>query len=130
MRKLIAVLTLLSLASWAWAGTYQITTMAAQDARLSRHVTRLNKATCTSLGLPASCTQAKARQVDPEAVVYAGVEDYLQRAVVRAHLVDLRERDRADDQAEWCAWWRGASAEAQASACAQAGLPSGCELCR
>ena len=70
MRLLLAALLL---AAPAFAGSYTITTSAANDAALTRAMTRANRLTCAAYGLPASCTQVQARQEFCRRAQFGGV---------------------------------------------------------
>jgi len=129
MKKALWMLMLLAFATIALAGTYTVTTNAAQDTRLERHRVRSNKATCASVSLPVGCTQAQARNINPDANIYSNVEDLIDRMVVKNFTDGLKNDDTRDDAAQFCVWFKAASAAQQNNACALAGLPNGCEIC-
>lgn len=126
MKKSLALIVLL-VAAVASAGTYSITTNASNDARLERHRQRVNKATCQSVNLPASCTQAKARNVQPGVDVYSDVQDMVDRLIVGGFLKGLKAADTSDDAAQAAAAWAAKSDADKNAVCALLGLPSGCE---
>lgn len=71
MRTLTLALTLLALP--AFAGSYTITTSAAQDAKLDKARLRANAATCTYYGLPKTCSQTQAREQFCKRANFGGV---------------------------------------------------------
>ena len=126
MKKLFT-LGFLLIAAVVSAGSYTINTSAANDTRLARHLARVNKATCASVGLPADCTQAQARNVQPGLDVYSNVQDMVDRLIVGGFLKGLKAADTSDDAEQAKALW-DAKTDAQKNAvCAAIGLPSGCE---
>ncbi len=127
--KRLAILAVLLVAALAEAGTYTITTTTGQDNRLEKQRLRLNKATCAAAQLPANCTQAQARQRTPGVDVYSDVADLLNRKIVKDYTDALKANDTSDDQAQFCAWFKAATAAEQNAACTLAALPNGCELC-
>lgn len=129
MKKLLP-LALLLVAALANAGSYTITTTTAQDTRLERQRVRMNKATCASANLPASCTQAQARNVIPGVNVYSSVQDLIDRYILAGFLQGLQSSDASDDHDQFCSWFKSATTAQQNSACALAGLPNGCEICK
>jgi hypothetical protein len=126
MRKLIALILLLA-AAFVSAGTYTLTTTAAQDTRLERQRVRINKATCERLSLPAACTQAQARNVEPGVDVYNSIEDFLDRNVLKSYLASLKGADTADDAAQAAALWVLKTDAEKNAVCALIGLPANCE---
>lgn len=128
MKRLLTLAVLLA-AAVAYAGTYTLTTTTAQDSRLERERLRVNKATCAAAQLPPDCTQAQARKTTPGVEVYSDVSDMLNRMLLRDFLQSLKNADTSDDQAQFCAWFAGATTAQRNQACALAGLPNGCEAC-
>jgi hypothetical protein len=126
MGKLI--LAVLLLPALALAGTYTLTTTAAQDTRLERQRVRINKQTCEQLGLPGTCTQAQARDVEPGVDVYSNVQDFLDRNVLKSYLAGLKNADTADDATQAAALWVLKSDAEKNAVCASVGLPNGCEI--
>jgi hypothetical protein len=126
MGKLI--LAVLLLPALALAGTYTLTTTAAQDTRLERQRVRINKQTCERLGLPGTCTQAQARDVEPGVDVYSNVQDFLDRNVLKSYLAGLKNADTADDATQAAALWVLKSDAEKNAVCASVGLPNGCEI--
>lgn len=127
MKKSLVFAVLLAAAT-AFAGTYSVTTTAAQDTRLERQRLRLNKATCTQSGsLPANCTQAQARIANPAAKVFTNVQDLLDRGVVQDYVTTLKQADTSDDAAQALAAWTAMNDTQKNAVCALLGLPNGCE---
>jgi len=126
MKKYLVLAVLLAAAT-AFAGTYTINTNAANDTRLARHLTRINKATCSSVSLPASCTQAEARAKQPGLNVYSNVQDMLDRLIVGGFLDGLRNVDTSDDAVQAAAAWVAMNDTQKNAVCALLGLPAGCE---
>lgn len=130
MKKLLAILAVLLVATIALAGSYTITTNTAQDTRLERQRIRLNKTTCQSYGLSSDCTQAQCRAKAPGCDIYSDVADLISRLIVKPYTDGLKNTDTSDDQAQFCTWFTAATNAQKNSACALAGLPNGCELCQ
>jgi hypothetical protein len=128
MRKLIAALAILILPALALAGTYTLTTTAAQDTRLERQRVRINKQTCERLNLAPTCTQAQARDVEPGVDVYSSVQDFLDRNVLKSYLAGLKNADTADDAEQAAALWALKTDADKNAICAAYGLPAGCEV--
>lgn len=79
----IFVLALIALASTVSAGSIRpaaVTTTADEDAGLKALVRNINTATCASVALPKTCTDAEAKAKNPALVIYAvsaaGYQDY------------------------------------------------------
>jgi hypothetical protein len=121
------LLFLLLVAASASAGTYTVTTNAVNDARLARQLARVNKATCASVNLPASCTQAQARAVTPGLDVYSNVADMIDRTILRDFLANLKNADTSDDAIQAAAAWAAMNDTQKNAVCALLGLPNGCE---
>jgi len=126
MKKLLTLAVLL-VAAVATAGTYSVTTNTANDNRLTRHLARVNKATCASVNLPADCTQAQARDVVAGIDVYSNVQDMVDRLIVGGFLRGLRAADTVDDAAQAQAAWMAKNDAEKNAVCALLGLPNGCE---
>ena len=126
MKRFLAIAILL-VAAIAEAGSYTVTTGAAQDTRLERHRVRVNKATCQSVNLPANCTQAQARNITPGVDVYSDVSDMINRLIIGGFLNGLKAADTADDAAQAAAAWTAKSDADKNAVCALLGLPNGCE---
>jgi len=126
MKKYLVLAVLLAAAT-ASAGTYSVTTNAAQDTRLARQLTRVNKATCAGVGLPGTCTQAQARAKNPGVDVYANVQDMLERLVVKNYTDNLKNADTSDDAAQALAAWTAMNDTQKNAVCTLLGLPAGCE---
>jgi hypothetical protein len=126
MRKLIALILFLA-AAVVSAGTYTLTTAAAQDTRLERQRVRINKQTCERLGLPGTCTQAQARNVEAGVDIYSSVQDFLDRNVLKSYLAGLKNADTADDAAQAAALWVLKTDAEKNAVCALIGLPANCE---
>jgi len=126
MKKYLVLAVLLAAAT-AFAGTYTITTNTAQDNRLERHRVRVNKATCESVGLPANCTQAQARNVTPGTNVYSTAADMVDRLIVGGFLNGLKAVDTSDDAVQAAAAWVAMNDTQKNAVCALLGLPNGCE---
>jgi hypothetical protein len=124
--KRLAILLLL-LPALAFAGTYTLTTTAAQDTRLERQRVRINKQTCERLGLPGTCTQAQARNVEAGVDIYSSVQDFLDRNVLKSYLAGLKNADTADDAQQAAALWVLKTDAEKNAVCAAIGLPAGCE---
>jgi hypothetical protein len=127
MKKLLTLVLILA-ASVASAGTYTLTTTAAQDTRLERQRVRVNKQTCERLGLPGTCTQAQARNVETGVDVYSNVQDFLDRNVLKSYLASLKGADTADDAAQAAALWVIKTDTDKNAVCTLMGLPAGCEI--
>lgn len=136
---ILAVLSLLSLP--AFAGSYTLTTTAAQDAILTRTVARTNAATCLYYGLSVDCTQAQARKAFCRAAslgdvancdgatqvdIYADVPTFLQREVVRLVKETYGPRAQADDAAAAKAAFEAMTVAQKNAQCAALGLAAGC----
>lgn len=126
MKKTLVLIALLAAAT-AYAGTYTINTNANQDQRLARHMARVNKATCQSVGLQASCTQAEARSKQPGLDVYSSVADMVDRLIVGGFLKGLKAADTSDDAAQAQSAWMAKTDAEKNAVCALLGLPNGCE---
>jgi hypothetical protein len=126
MKRLLFLLCILP--TLALAGTYTLTTTAAQDTRLECQRVRVNKQTCERLGLPGTCTQAQARNVEAGVDIYASVQDFLDRNVLKSYLAGLKNADTADDAAQAAALWALKSDAEKNAVCASVGLPNGCEI--
>ena len=127
MKKILVLAALLAAAT-AYAGTYSVTTTAAQDTRLERQRVRLNRATCAQSGsLPATCTQAQARIANPSAKVFTTVADLLDRGVVQDYAIELKQADTSDDAAQALAAWTAMNDTQKNAVCTLLGLPAGCE---
>ena len=132
MKRLLAFLSVLAFAAVAYATDYVVsTTTARQDQILNQHRVILNTDTCTSARLPASCTQAQARAVNPGANVYTTVADYITRHHGPKILAEAKADIAAHEAQALCRWWNGATTTrtAQDGVCTQVGLAAGCELC-
>jgi hypothetical protein len=126
MRYILTLLAII-LAAPLSAGTYTITTTAAQDARLERQRIRVNTATCASVALPANCTQAQARDVTPGLDVYSSIGDMLDRQTIKGLIAWLKEIDTRDDAEQAKALWAAMTDTQKNAVCASLGLPNGCE---
>jgi hypothetical protein len=127
MKKILVIAVLLSAAT-AFAGTYTITTTAAQDTRLERQRVRLNRSTCAQSGsLPANCTQAQARIANPAAKIFTSIADLIDRGVVQDYVVTLKQADTSDDAAQAAAAWVAMNDTQKNAVCSLLGLPAGCE---
>lgn len=129
MKKILTLVVLL-IAALASAGSYSVTTNAAQDARLERHRNRVNKATCEAAGRQAGCTQAQARAMNPGAEIYSDVQDMIQRLIIKGFTDGLKSQDTSDDAAQAAAAWAAKSDADKNAVCALLGLPAGCEAWR
>ena len=109
------------------AGTYTVTTTTAQDTRAERQRVRVNKATCASVSLPASCTQAQARAVTPGLDIYSSVQDMVDRTLLRDWLNNLKSADTSDDAIQAQAAWVAMNDTQKNAVCALLSLPNGCE---
>jgi hypothetical protein len=101
----------------ATAGTYTVSTTAAQDTRLDRARLRVNAETCASVNLPASCTQAQARAINPALDVFSDIEDFITRFLLKNAVQDLKRQQDGSDRADFCVAFNAASPSAQAAAC-------------
>jgi hypothetical protein len=130
MKKLLTLVVLL-VAAAAFAGTYSITTTAAQDNRLEKQRVRLNEASCLAAELPKTCTQAQCRNVNPGCDIYSNIGELIDRNIVKNYVDSLKTTDTRDDQTKFCDFWNAPSTTiAQRNAvCAASALPNGCELC-
>jgi hypothetical protein len=131
-RSLYAVLAVFALASLAWATDYTISTgTARQDQILNQHRVILNTDTCSAARLPANCTQAQARAVNPGANVYTTVADYIQRYHGPKILAEAKADIAAHEAEALCRWWNNSTTTraAQDGVCTAIGLTAGCELC-
>lgn len=127
--KRIFLFSLLFIATIATAGSYNITTTAAQDTRLERHRLRVNKNSCQAVGLPNNCTQAQCRNLNPNCDIYTDIADMIDRLVLRGYLQGLAAVDTSDDHEQFCTWWRTATVTQKNGVCSASGLPNGCEVC-
>jgi azurin len=131
-RNLLTVLALfLVAASLVWAGTYSVTTTAAQDNRLEKQRVRLNKDSCRAVNLPDACTQAQCRNVNANCNIYSDVADLIDREVVKKYSDSLKTNDTRDDQTQFFAFWNNPATTVgqRNTVCSTSGLPNGCELC-
>jgi hypothetical protein len=124
--KRLAIVLLLSLP--ASAGTYSVVTTAAQDVILERARQDYNGKECSRLALATNCTLAQAQAKDA-ATTYCN--DILSFVIlsVKNQVQGQKEVQTAQDAGTFCSTWKGLSAGAQATACSQLGLPSGCTPC-
>lgn len=140
MKKLLILALLLS-ALPVFAGSYTLTTTAAQDTRLTRVVARTNAATCRYYGLPVGCTQPQARRAFCRAAnlgdiatcagatqvdIYADVATFLQREVVRLVNETYAPQDAADDATAAKAAFEAMTVAQRNAHCASLGLAAGC----
>lgn len=106
MRRLaLALILLITLP--AFAGSIRpaaVTTTTDEDAALKNVIKRLNKKTCASVGLPATCTDAQAKAKGPSLVIYpataAGYQDYssvIYAGMVREHAAREIAQRAAED---------------------------------
>ena len=121
MRKLILALALLTLTLPALAGSIRpaaVVTTTDEDAALKSLIKRMNKRTCASVGLPATCTDAEAKAKNASLVIYpataAGYQDYsgvIYASMVHEHAARELAQRAAEDVA---AAYRVASPSVQA----------------
>ena len=97
-------------------------------ARLTRNMNRLNKQACANVGLPAGCTQAQAREANPEAVIYRDLSDYIERGIVQGYADQLKATDQDDDWRQAAQAWAAKTAAEKDAVCAAFSLPNGCEV--
>lgn len=140
-------LILLLLTAPMYGASWTVNTNAAQDARATRELTALNKATCASVGLGASCTQANARAAycantgaiprntvpcvlngisSGTLVIYGTVGEYLDKYGVDANDKVLKRQQNAEDRETWTAWLATATQAQKGAVCTAAGKPAGC----
>ena len=147
MKTLLVSATALLLAAPMHGAAWTVNTNAAQDVRATRALRALNKATCSSVGLGASCTQASARATycakvgaipqntvpcvlngipSGTLVIYGTVGEYLDKYVVDANDKVLKRQHAAEDRETWGAWLGAASQGQKDAVCVAAGLAAGC----
>lgn len=139
--KRLLILAVLILSLPALAGSYTLTTTAAQDAILTRTVARTNAATCLYYGLSVGCTQAQARKAFCRAAnlgdvancdgatqvdIYADVPTFLQREVVRLVKEAYGPQAQADDAAAAKTAFEAMTVAQKNAQCAALGLAAGC----
>jgi hypothetical protein len=126
----ILVAVLLALASMADAGSYTLTTTAAQDTRLERARLVYNAAECARVNLPATCTQAQADSAAlAQGVVPAPDVPSTTAAFVRSLLVaDVKEltAKQDDEDRNVCTAIASAPGANWGEACKLLGLAPGC----
>lgn len=141
MKKYLA---LLLLASPAFAGTLTLTTTAAQDATIEKERVYSNTKTCTTLALPASCTQAQARTafcalpgssgavpctvngVSSGTVrVFVDANDFGE-SIIKGWVFSTRQAQDARELEAFAAWRKAATGAQKNAVCQAAGFPNGC----
>lgn len=135
MKKLLAVLIVFAVPAVAQE-TYSIPATANQASIVDRARILTNRRSCTSIGLPKTCTQA---DVDilapaPAVVVYpdslAGRTGLLKGILVR-NIKAMLDAILAQERIDFCDWFEVTATEGQRNAvCSAAGLPNGCTMCR
>lgn len=127
MRRIpLALFAVLAAAPFAFAGSYNFTTTAAQDLRLERGRLAFNKASCNRVGLPDDCTQAQARAIDPNADVPATIEAFVTVSMRRV-LNDLTSQQQNEDLQAFEAAWVLANTATKNGICSALGLANGCK---
>ena len=141
MKRLLSVLLL---AAPAYAGTLTLTTTAPQDATIEKERVWSNTTTCTTLALPASCTQAQARTafcalpgssgaapctvngVSSGTVrVYTDANDFGE-SIIKKWVFSARQLQAARELEAFAAWRKAATLAQKNAVCAAAGFPNGC----
>lgn len=89
----------------------------------------VNAGVCAAASLPANCTQAQARAVNPDANVYSDNQDFLTRFVIAPKFVELREAVRRSGNDQFCTAWSFLSVANKNTICTNKGFETGCELC-
>lgn len=132
MRKLLIIAAFL-VAVPTFATDYTISTPGAPaDALLEGMRVAVNGATCESVGLLPTCTQAQARARNADLNVYTTIADMLQRYVYRDLIIKAREIKVQWEASSLCRWWNlpSTSAAAKNGVCTTVGMSAGCDLCQ
>lgn len=145
MRRILAIFLLLS--APVFAATWTINTGTVQDARATRELNALNKATCASVGLGANCTQTNARIAycaQPLAIVrntvpctvngvssstlviYGTAGEYYDKVAIGANDAVLKAKQDTQDLNSFATWRQTASRAQKDAVCSSAGLAAGC----
>lgn len=129
MRRLTLIAALLLIASPVLAGSIRpaaVATTAEEDGALKSFIRRINKRTCASVGLPATCTDAQAKAKDPSLAIYpataAGYQDYsgvIYAGMVREHAAREIAKRAAEDVSQA---YKSASPSVQAQVDALLGI--------
>lgn len=142
MKKLLAVLLL---ASPLYAGTLTIPTSTPQDTVIEKERVYENTKTCSTLALPAACTQAQARTAfcaQPGASgttppctvngvssatvrIYTDANNYGE-SLIKAWVFSARQLQDARELEAFAAWRKAATTAQKNAVCAAAGFPNGC----
>lgn len=141
MKKLLACLLLATPIS---AGTLTITTTSPQDSVIEEERVWSNTTTCTTLGLPSSCTQSRARTafcalpgssgpapctvngVSSSTVrIYTDANDYGE-SLIKALVFSTRQLQDARKLEVFATWRKSATAAQRNAVCSAAGFPNGC----
>jgi len=135
--KLACLIASLALASWASAGTYTVTTTAAQDTLLVSAIPFINSYNCQRVGLAVSCTTAQLQARNPRLHIYTadttatGVQQLLQDNLTDSSIgggviADAIALMRNNQHVTFEAALAAATQAQRDSACTAIGLASGC----
>lgn len=140
MRRLSFLLLFLA-PSLLLAGSYTITTTAAQDTKLERTRVDANANVCTALGLTAGCTQAQActragissscttaQARQARVHLPATIQEFLETAIFYA-VLDVLAKEAQEDSVAACTAFKALSQASKDSVCSSLGRPAGCTIC-
>lgn len=121
--------------------TYSVSASVAQVAELRHYTLALNRATCRSLSLPATCTQAQAcpgctnaqarqqdRRIWPDS--QAGREEFVIFVWIAPDYDAIRTATPGKVLEDYCAWFRAQNQAGKDAECSKIGAPASCNVCQ